>query len=322
MSGAEILDQLYERYYREDYGREDVSPHWKQLQGRFRVRRNDDGRLELHGEGFGDLEKVSFSSRLLSGITAFSYLIHLSLRLEIFLLLPRALVVLKAMGLSFTYDGFRQICSLALIKTRMSPASSFTVMVIGDGYGFLSCLIKSVWPDSRIVLVDLGKTLLFQAHFCGKAHPGEARRLVQPGTDARSLPARGFIYCPAEHLACLEGLRLDGAINTASMQEMTSSAIAGYFQFLRRNLVENGWFYCCNREEKEFPGGEIVRFAEYPWDSGDRHLVDEEAPWYKYFFSLHKTRRGLRLAGVRVPFINAFDGPVRHRLSVLKKFSS
>lgn len=65
-------------------------------------------------------------------------------------------------------------------------------------------------------------------------------------------------------------------------------------------------FYCCNREEKILPDGTIVRFKDYPWSPQDDVLDDAACPWHQQYYS------------ARPPFIHPYDGPIRHRLAVLR----
>jgi len=109
------------------------------------------------------------------------------------------------------------------------------------------------------------------------------------------------------------------AVNLHSMQEMTDQSISQYFGLLRTVMAVNNLFYCCNRERKELVGGEVIEFDNYPWYENDRILLDEYCPWCRYFFSTARPKNGLKLAGIRIPFINYFDGPIRHRLTVLRK---
>ena len=92
--------------------------------------------------------------------------------------------------------------------------------------------------------------------------------------------------------------------NVASMQEMNPEVITQFFATLR-GIAGPLAFYCCNREEKMLPDGTIVRFADYPWHSGDKVLDDALCPWHQRYYS------------ARPPFIHSYDGPIRHRLAVL-----
>ncbi|MFA5844045.1 MAG: hypothetical protein WC971_04350 [Coriobacteriia bacterium] len=105
------------------------------------------------------------------------------------------------MGLIFSYDIFRQVCAFSLIRSRAPwPSGPTIALSIGDGYGFLSALIKEVWSDTTVCLVDLGKTLLFQAHHLGRAFPGAAHVLFGD-TEVEDVSGVDFVYCPAERLA-------------------------------------------------------------------------------------------------------------------------
>jgi hypothetical protein len=224
----------------------------------------------------------------------------------------------RRIGLAFSYDCFRQVCSLDLIMSQRPNKERLSIINIGDGYGFLSALIKDLFPNSLICLVDIGKTLLFQAYYCQKAHPECSHRLILDSSETTNQSDPGFLYCPAEYLERLGGLSFEIAINIASMQEMNQTSINTYFDFLRYHMPPNNLFYCCNREEKDMPGGEISRFFSYPWRKEDIHLVDEYCPWHLYFFSFRRAKNGPLLFNTRVPFINYFDGLHRHRLTVLQ----
>ena len=86
-----------------------------------------------------------------------------------------------------------------------------------------------------------------------------------------------------------------------------------------KNLAYNdNLFYCYNRESIELRGGEKNEFFNYPWHSEDQHSIEEVVPWHNYFLGLKRTKRGPTLLGVRIPFVNFYDGKLIHRLSTLK----
>ncbi len=315
----EIIHRLITDYYEENQTPEHlVSSHWKQFHQRVKIHKSANRLERLHGEGFGDLENASWVYRVCSWATMGCYLVQLSDRRRLTRLMTQGRELARRMGLNFTYDCFRQLCALALIQKNFARNSRFNVLNIGDGYGFFSGMIKIVFPQSRIFMVDLGKTLLFQARHLTRAFPGKEHQLWEQKRSVDDVRTADFVFVPAEFLDALEGLRFDLAINIASMQEMNAASVARYFAFLRRNLSEDHLFYCGNREEKIMPSGEVSRFKEYPWKPKDLHFVDGPVPWHKYFFTTQKTQRGLILGGMRVPFIGYFDGDNWHRLSRLE----
>jgi hypothetical protein len=315
-----VVKELYKRYYQSDSTPESViSSHWKFYHNKIKVEFNGNEIKSLSGFGFGDMQDKSFISRIFSWITIASYLYRCPNRKELLWLMRIAIPLVKKMGLLFSYDCFRQLCFLNLIMNRgETKKERLNIINIGDGYGFLSALIKELFPNSLICLVDLGKTLSFQAHYCKKAHPECSHRLVLDSSEAINQLDLGFLYCPAEYLEKLGELSFDLAINIASMQEMNQTSINTYFDFLRHHMPSDNLFYCCNREEKELPGGEISKFFSYPWWKEDIHIVDEYCPWHLYFFSFSRAKNGPQLFKIRIPFINYFDGPHRHRLTILQ----
>lgn len=289
----DIVKRLYAAYYQQEAPSPFTSSHWKPHCDAFSV---DIERMRVRGDGFGLPEQTRWPRVVLEWVCVLSYLTWLPRRRHLLKLMARGLGVTRRMGLPFVWGAFRQLCALDVIGRHVKgPAPTF--LVIGDGYGFLSAMLKSLYPDSRIVLVDLGKTLLFQAVYLQKAHPA-ARHVLAGDGDG------DFVYCPADQIERLD-FNYDVAINTHSMQEMTMSTIGRYFDFLRTHCREDNLFYCCNRESKTLPDGEIIEFAKYPWSNEDRHLIDELPIFYEYFVTS------------RFPYFTSFEGKPRHRLTRL-----
>ena len=323
LPNLELIRNLYELYYvKTGSDSEQVSSHWKEYSEKIKFSLDEtDVPVEVLGYGFGDLQVGSIPYKILSFVAILSYLIGLPNWLNVVRMIPMAWRLTRRMGLSFTQDAFRQLCSLALIERYLSVTQRqkrLQVIVIGDGYGFLASLFKERFPNSTIVLVDLGKVLVFQAYYCQKAHPDKIHQSILEGEEIH-LTKSDFVYCPPECLSRVSEVGYDVAANISSMQEMTPESVVAYFEFLRRHMEADRLFYCCNRERKELVGGEIQEFARYPWDSRDVHLVDEGCPWHKYYLSFSTSTNGPRLLGFRVPFVNYFDGPIRHRLTRLSR---
>lgn len=321
-SNQELLKELFENYYHSDNTPENlISSHWEYYSEKFNVQIDDEGNIiSLKGVGFGDMADVSIISKIFAYIGHVSYFVRLPYKRDLYHLILKSLKICSLMGVFFSFDCFKQACSLSLIKRNLREGmrnKRLTFLIIGDGYGFLSGLIKSTFPDSTVVLVDLGKTLLFQAYYCQKVHPNSSHYGINQKTihKKNNLEECDFIYCPTEYLDNISSIKYDIVVNIASMQEMNISTVNRYFDFIRHCSNENNLFYCCNREQKILKGGEILEFENYSWRKYDQHLVDEYCPWYKYFLSLSSTKNGPKILGIRIPIINYFDGPIRHRLT-------
>ena len=225
----------------------------------------------------------------------------------------------RRMDLDPTHTVFRQVCTAELVdrhwvRREPEPCNRMRILIIGDGAGILSGLLKEMFPSSSIVLVDIGKSLLYQAYHCQKANPGLIHMLAEEDTDTSQAD---FLYCPTENLHTLEKLEFDVAINIASMQEMNSGTIDRYFDFLRRRLKADNLFYCCNRESKTLIGGEISKFHNYPWHPNDTVLLEGEPTWHRYIVGKPLAQDGPNILGVRIPYMSYYDGVILHRLTVL-----
>lgn len=317
-----IVSRLYEKYYvLEETPNNVVSSHWKHYHEMAQVKFSGGEITIASGVGFGDVAHKSLISRIFDWLTIASYLCFLKERRDILRLMKIARPLANKMGISFSYDCFRQVCSLNLIMKRLNWLSvqRLCVICIGDGYGFLSGLLKEYFPNSLICLVDLGKTLLFQSYYLGRVFPHHEHRVILDANQKERVISSNvdFLYCPAEYLDQLSVFSFDLAINIASMQEMNSDSIAGYFRFLRQHMNPEHLFYCCNRVSKIMPAGETSNFFMYPWVAEDKHFIDELCPWHKYFLSYRRSDKGPRFLSLEIPFVNYFDGPHHHRLSIL-----
>jgi hypothetical protein len=311
-----IVRSLIDRYVSTSAAESGASSHWRALHEDVRYELDADGQLvSLEGSGFGSTAFQSAADRFCDSAAIALHLAHLPHRRRILAACERLQAINRRAGGDLTLDQFRQACSYELID-RYLPANvrpAPRVVIIGDGHGTLAALIAESWPAVTIALVDLGRTLVFQAQRLQQAHPARTHALAgEAGADRADV-----VYCAADRLDALDGRRFDVAINIASMQEMGSGVVAGYFSWLRQSMTPGHLFYCCNREHKTLVGGEVSEFAAYPWRQADRIHLDARCPWHQYFVS----RGGgvpLRLAGVPVPLMRHYDGPHRHRLVTLE----
>ena len=312
-----ILDALLGIYYQSDAPEPGASSHWRHYSSQSEAVTDLDGRLVgLLGVGFGQATWSGWGDRALDQACIAAHLAQLPHRRRILSLLRRLRTVCRAMGTDPTMDAFRQACTLELLDRHVTHAirQHVRLVIIGDGQGTLAALAKSLWPGARITLVDLGRTLLFQALHCQKAYQRSRHVLVTQGVPHIDAD---FAYCPADQVGALEGETFDLAVNVASMQEMTAATVADYFAFLRRRLAPTGLFYCCNRQRKVLPDGEVSSFAHYPWNVRDRVLVDGACPWHQFFASPSRTAPKLTIGGVAIPLFRRYDGPHVHRLAAL-----
>lgn len=302
---------LLEQYYGVPIDPAQASSHWQTLARDFGVVLDTTGRLELRGAGFGTCHWNGPVHQLFDNATRLVHLAILEQGADLRARSAAARPLVARAGLDFTFDVFRQVCTAAFLVPRVTmPSPRF--LLIGDGYGVLGGLLRQAIPAAQITYVDLGQTLLFQSHYMQGMHPEATHVMVDqnPGWQTAT-----FAYCPSERAEQLAEVRFDVAVNVASMQEMAPAVVARYFDLMRRTLRPANLFYCCNREEKVMPGGEVSRFADYPWAGGDRILIDGPCPWHQFMLSPKVVGR---VGNLPVPFVQRYDGPHRHRLAVME----
>jgi putative sugar O-methyltransferase len=311
-----VINTLYKEFFNNGSAATDArqaSAHWKDFSKHFSVSVDaDENLLSVSGYGFGGSGNHDLNARVSATIGNAVMLTHLAckgLSGEI----KRAKKLVATMGLSFSQDACRQVCTKYFLQKQIEKSKTLVnnILLIGDGHGILSALMHEQYPNAKIFLIDLGATLFFQAYHLGKKYPKAKHVLVgEVGNEEGD-----FIYCPAEQVAHFPLTAIDLAINIASMQEMTPDVINQYFKMLRER--KTGLFYCCNRLEKKLPDGQVIRFMEYPWTKEDKHLADEKCPWHQFFFGRSGSENVKLMNILPIPFFHKYDGVHWHRLTLL-----
>jgi hypothetical protein len=292
-----------------------MSSHWRAYAPRSFVGVDADGvPIDAVGVGFGDMNACRRGNALFTTVAA---LLHATAHPEKRQLVS-ALAVMWSLTrrarLVFNQDVLRQAFTLSLLAARFNGRHLARILLIGDGYGLLGAALAKRYPAAQICFLGLGRLLLFQALTCERAFPEDdspppSQALV--GRDrAEDIARARFVYGPADRLYAWHVGPVDLAVNVASMQQVSADVVSRYFDLLRR--APTTWFYCCNRERKELPGGEVSDFMKYPWSGDDEHLLDGLCPWHQWYVAPRR-RSGLVPVSLRVPY----DGPHLHRLTKL-----
>jgi hypothetical protein len=218
--------------------------------------------------------------------------------------------IARRQGRVFDVDDLRAVLSLSCVRhyVELDPSRRLAIAVIGDGYGRIANLILETLPRTLVILVNLAPSLEMDLAAVQLVRP-EAKVLAP--IDAQHLAQvpddLNVVALPAEKAHLLRHVRLEGAFNTSSMQEMDYAAICHYFDLLRSVPTADTWFYCANAVEKEWVDGTVIRFGDYPWSAKDRILLDEICPWAHKSYQIRPPRY------IDYPFRN------QHRLTFLHK---
>jgi hypothetical protein len=218
--------------------------------------------------------------------------------------------IAERQGRVYDKDLLRHALTLALLRRHLDlEDEADPIAVIGDGFANMASLILACLPNSRLILVNLAKTLLIDMAFAFKALPGAGMALVRDAGEMGEAMARSDIRVlavGADSAQLIASAPVALGINIQSMMEMDPPVTAAYFDVLRRCPRAQTALYCCNRVEKTLPDGTVTRFADYPWHPEDEVLVDGPSPWDR--FGYHG----------RPPFYYR-NQPIRHRLAWLRK---
>lgn len=207
----------------------------------------------------------------------------------------------------------RQTISLAFLDEKLNLKEMTNPIVnIGDGFGFMSCLLLKYINNSKmkVVLINLTKNLLIDAVSINKSLPEINIALINNQVDYKDSLADKSINCiliQADNARLISNDYVDLVINIHSMQEMNPNIVKMYFDIFRASKNSDTYFYCENRVEKKLPDGTISNFFQYPWSDHDEILVDRLCPWSQKYYSFMP------------PFYFSYDGPIQHRLVKLNK---
>jgi hypothetical protein len=146
------------------------------------------------------------------------------------------------------------------------------IIEIGGGYGGLSRIIKSLFPEITIILVDLPESNVISSFYLSQVFPkahiefGTSNLVVGGGADI-------FIISPHE-MGKISKKSIDLIINTRSMMEMNYTTLLFYFKHFERLIKTDGHLYLLNRYQKltflkHYPFGlnwEIILSEIWPKD--------------------------------------------------------
>ena len=133
---------------------------------------------------------------------------------------------------------------------RLDEMREPVVFEIGGGYGALALAITRALPSVRYVICDLPESLLFSGLYLLLA--GFAPQLFATDKPIESLKSSGFALMPNYLFPGLvaDTCRIDLAINTLSMSEMSEHQVRCYARKLSRMLGERGVFFEQNQDNR------------------------------------------------------------------------
>lgn len=127
------------------------------------------------------------------------------------------------------------------------------VLEIGGGYGGFAHHFSNIYENITYIMVDLPETLLFSGSYLSLLNPQKKiyiyekngfQQLLQTG----AWDAYDFILLPNYVLDSLNHLRFDVVVNQASFQEMRTSQVELYLDFIKKTC--KGVLYSLNQDHQ------------------------------------------------------------------------
>lgn len=293
------LGKLMDRFYGQDsvFTRA-TSSHWEKFGKGQRAEFTDHSCLSIEGSGFGDYEN---SKNLRIKDRIINIFATITSKITIYTLPKHFRRVVKNLAEKtdrvVNQDFIRLAKSAEHLVHHIETHKSKRILIIGDGWGTLGCLLKEIHPELVIIQVNLGRSLLFDLAFSSKALSKYEHCLI---TKLSEIQDEDFSYMPAEELS-LENAKIDLFISIESFQEMNIEIVNEYLNLIRKQDVVS-YLYSANRISKTLPDGSIIRKKDYGWSLHDK-VVFERIPWWLNW--------GIRR---RPPFLFRMDGIIDETL--------
>jgi len=205
--------------------------------------------------------------------------------------------ILQLQNRQIDIDVVRHIFTFNLLKKYNFEKKK--ICIVGDGKAnFITGCLK-IFPGSKIISINLPEVLIHDYLIIKKFNliSDEKIKVVNVEKDLID-ESKSLFLVPASKASLVESQRINLFVNICSFQEMEIKEIKKYFDIIKSNRA---FFYCCNREYKQLPGGENIYFKDYPWGGGKKIFI-EDCTWCQNLYSF------------RPPFVYKYDGNIKHAL--------
>lgn len=180
----------------------------------------------------------------------------------------------------YTYRWHKHIHYLGLLQRVLQPrlSTSFTALDIGSSYGLFSYLLKSEYPDSRLILVDFPEQLLLAYYFLASCFPhariAGAKELQGVSEITRDvLEPYDFVLIPVSWYKRLAPGVVDLVTNFVSFAEMSRTMFRYYLDapvftsaryFFTVNRIQSAPTYDTDLTILDYPLSQPLHFCLSP----------------------------------------------------------
>jgi hypothetical protein len=219
-------------------------------------------KIRISHSGFAELIPLSILSvilRILSILRNIFLLIKYQCR---FTVIIYTLLILTRTNRLLVFDSVKHAILISKVEKILRLSDYNRVVIIGDGFGFLGTLLKSLYPNLKVTFVNLSKNLFLDYCF----YTSYFRKIDE---DLRLIEASSFTNFHEEEILFF---------NVASLAEMTHTQVSLYFDAIDKN---SGILVSLNRNEKNHPDGTVLALSEL-LKIRDPKIIFEENPCLFY----------------------------------------
>ena len=260
------------------------SSHWNKYLEYIKIRIIERGKvnlIQIEQLGLADLTKLSIRNiliNLLSIIRNVCLYFKYSRNIKIFIYLVKISIRTKRV---ICFDMIKHGILISKTKFLFEDENNKSIVIIGDGFGFLGILIKLINPSLQICYINLQKNLFLDLLFY-KIYFGH--KFISP----KIIDAGSFTSFPNDCTLFF---------NVASFAEMTENSINQYLEGIQQS---EGLCVSLNRQEKMHPNGDYINLNTIFDKYSPNYLINSNnVQWYSKF-PTSKFR----------PAYLPFDGPI------------
>ena len=163
-TNIQILNYLIEKYYLKKCKQKTVSSHWENYNKHFM----DFGKDIFHKyrsvgvSNFTTYNYKKFIFRLPRKI----YLFYLILKFRIKIQKIKKLhSICKELRILAEFNQIKLLIILDKIEKHINLNRNIFICIIGDGYGFLGSLITKLYPNTKLLFVNIGENLILDYYY-------------------------------------------------------------------------------------------------------------------------------------------------------------
>ena len=107
--------------------------------------------------------------------------------------------ITSQLNIHFDFDHAKHVIICDLIDYYGLFKPPYLICIIGDGHGFLSTLIKSLYPEVKILAINLGRNLLIDVICFSRIFPDVEPFYIHKPEDCKLIDNKSIIFFSLSH---------------------------------------------------------------------------------------------------------------------------